>query len=108
MGTSSAAQSDGHLKRRPVVCLCLVPPFDDFLVCGGSTQLHHAVEGFDESISDADGDFVTSGLKARSLIRLGYLIVLPQRECRGRMGSISEERRIRLLKVLSEFLDRGE
>jgi mRNA interferase MazF len=49
-----------------------------------------------------------SGLNAKSLIRLGYLIVLPQRECRGRIGSISEERRIRLLKRLSDFLDPGK
>ena len=101
-------QSDGHLKRRPVICLRLVPPFNDFLVCGVSSQLHQAAEELDETISQSDGDFVMSGLKAKSLIRLGYLIVLPQRECRGRIGSISEERRIRLLKRLSAFLDPGK
>jgi mRNA interferase MazF len=44
-----------------------------------SSQLHQAAEELDETISESDGDFVMSGLKAKSLIRLGYLIVLPQR-----------------------------
>lgn len=31
-------QADGRAKDRPVLCLCMVPPFQDLLVCGITTQ----------------------------------------------------------------------
>jgi len=81
-----------------------MPPFNDLLVCGISTQLHHRVEGFDEIISPADGDFSTSGLLAESLIRLGFLAVLPRRSILGSIGSVAPERHRRLLVALSAYL----
>jgi mRNA interferase MazF len=84
-------QEDGTRKDRPALFLKRMPPFQDFLVCGVSTQLQQAVPGFDETIVPSDADFRTSGLKAASLIRLGYLA------CRRRDGK-------RLLTRLSDFL----
>jgi mRNA interferase MazF len=81
-----------------------MPPFQDFLVCGISTQIQQAVPDFDETIGPADADFRTSGLKAASLIRLGFLAVLPRSEFKGRIGSVSAVRRNRLLTRLSDFL----
>lgn len=81
-----------------------MPPFAYFLVCGISTQLQQAVPQFDEVIAPADSDFTASGLKAASLLRLGYLAVLPQTEFRGRIGSVSPGRLARLRTRLSEFL----
>ncbi len=92
------------LKDRPVLFLKRMPPFEDFLVCGVSTQLQHGVPALDEVISPADPDFRTSGLKSTSLIRLGYLAVLPRSDFKGRIGSVSTARRNRLLIKLSEFL----
>jgi mRNA interferase MazF len=69
-----------------------MPPFGDFLVCGVSTQLHQAVSGFDDVIQPKDADFGTDGLKAASLIRLGFLAVLPPQSPIGRIGNISAER----------------
>lgn len=97
-------QGDGTLKDRPALFLKRMPPFQDFLVCGLSTQIQQAVPDFDETIDLADADFRTSGLKAASLIRLGYLAVLPRSEFKGRIGSVSTSRRKRLLARLSEFL----
>jgi len=97
-------QGDGTLKDRPALCLTRMPPFQDFLVCGISTQIQQAVPDFDETIAPADADFRTSGLKAASLIRLGYLAVLPRSEFKGRIGSVSAARRRRLLTRLSNFL----
>ncbi|MFL6292997.1 MAG: transcriptional regulator, partial [Thermoanaerobaculia bacterium] len=77
---ASLAQGDGAVKDRPVLFLLRMPPFQDFLVCGVSTQVQQAVPDFDETIGLADPDFRTSGLKAESLIRLGYLAVLPRSE----------------------------
>jgi mRNA interferase MazF len=97
-------QSDGTLKDRPVVLLHRMPPFGDFLVCGVSTQIRHEVPLFDELITPDDEDFRASGLKVGSLVRLGFLAVLPQSDFKGRIGSISETRHKRLLTKLSEFL----
>lgn len=101
---TSLRQADGALKERPVLLLRRMPPFEDFLVCGISTQLQQAVPQLDEIVSPTDSDFAASGLKAASLIRLGYLAVLPRAEFRGRIGSISPSRLMRLRTRLSEFL----
>lgn len=101
---ASLPQGDGALKDRPVLFLKRMPPFQDFLVCGISTQVHQAVPELDETITATDADFRTSGLKSASLIRLGYLAVLPRSDFKGRIGSVSVARRNRLLIRLSEFL----
>jgi mRNA interferase MazF len=101
---ASLPQGDGTRKDRPALFLKRMPPFEDVLVCGVSSQLQQAVPDFDETIVPSDPDFRTSGLKAASLIRLGYLAVLPRSEFKGRIGSVSAARRERLLTRLSEFL----
>jgi mRNA interferase MazF len=100
-------QADGQVKNRPAVVLRAMPPHGDLLVCGVSTQLHHETPGFDEVIRPADPDFAASGLKAASLIRLGFLVVLPVSSFLGSIGSIAPERHGRLLQRLSEYLVRG-
>ena len=97
-------QADGTIKDRPVVLLRRMPPFHDFLVCGVSTQLHQAAPALDETITPRDADFRASGLKAPSLIRLGFLAVLPRAQFKGRIGVISPARLKRLLTRLSDFL----
>jgi mRNA interferase MazF len=97
-------QADGTIKDRPVILLRRVPPFQDFLVCGISTQLQHEVPGLDERIVPTDSDFRTSGLKAASLIRVAFLAVHPPSEFKGRIGSVSSARVKRLLTKLSDFL----
>jgi mRNA interferase MazF len=104
---ASLPQGDGTIKDRPVLFLKRMPPFQDFLVCGVSSQIQQAVQGFDETIALPDPDFRTSGLKAASLIRLGFLAVLPRSDFKGRIGSVSMTRRNRLLVKLSEFLRQG-
>ena len=97
-------QADGQIKKRPAVVLRKVPPFDDLLVCGISTQLRQCVEGFDKLIFSTDPDFKTSGLLQDSVVRLGYLLTLPRKEFIGSIGNIAPERHRRLLKQLAEFL----
>ena len=63
-------QVDGQVKPRPAVVLDLLAPFDDPLACGISTQLRHAVPGFDEFMQPHDDDFRQSGLKAASVSRV--------------------------------------
>ncbi|MGI9107333.1 MAG: type II toxin-antitoxin system PemK/MazF family toxin [Pyrinomonadaceae bacterium] len=97
-------QADGMVKNRPAIILREMPPFRDLLVCGVSTQLRQAAVDFDEVISPSDADFGASGLQAESLIRLGFLVVVPRAKIVGSIGSISSERQKRLLQRLSEYL----
>jgi mRNA interferase MazF len=97
-------QADGKLKHRPAVVLRQMPLYGDFLVCGVSTQMNLMVSGFDEPIIGKDDDFAGSGLMADSLIRLGFLAVLPRKNIVGSIGTIARERHRRLLQRLSDYL----
>jgi mRNA interferase MazF len=99
-------QANGPVKNRPAVFLRELPRYRDLLVCGISTQLHQRIADFDEVVSPGDFDFAGSGLKAESLIRLGFLAVLPVGRVIGSIGSISAARHKRLLKTLSDYLTR--
>lgn len=97
-------QADGRLKHRPAAALRKMPPFDDWLVCGITTQRHHEAEGFDDPIGPEHDDYTASGLKAPSLIRLGFLAVLPEGRLLGVIGSLGQERHRRLLDRLCDHL----
>ena len=102
---TSLSQADGKIKLRPAILLRELPDvYADILVCGVSTQLHLAVEGFDEIIHSDDSNFHSSGLLGSSLIRLGYLAVRPRNTISGSIGAISQERYLRLLKKLCDCL----
>lgn len=81
-----------------------MPPYQDLLVCGLSTQTQQAVPDFDEVLEPGESDYSTSGLKAVTAIRLGYLAVLPRSDFKGRIGSVSKARLNRLRTKLSDFL----
>ncbi len=97
-------QADGQVKNRPAIILREMRPFRDLLVCGVSTQLQQQVNDFDEMIVPDDDDFSASGLVAPSLIRLGFLSVLPRKKIAGSIGAISPLRHERLLSALSRYL----
>ncbi len=85
-------QANGILKNRPAIFLREMPPYRDVLVCGISTQLHQEVKGFDEIVDQTDSDFAATGLRTTSLIRLGFLAVLPRSAVIGSIGMVSSER----------------
>jgi len=97
-------QSDGVVKNRPALVLRVMPPYGDYLVCGISTQLQRAVPRFDDVLARADSDFRATGLVAESVIRLGFLAVLPSRRIVGVIGSIGRDRHACLLRRLSKYL----
>jgi len=97
-------QANGQIRNRPAIVLRNMRPYGDLLVCGVSTQLNQRVAGFDEVILPSDMDFGTSGLVSASLIRLGFLAVLPRTKIAGAIGAILPERHRRLLMTLSEYL----
>lgn len=100
-------QADGQTKNRPVLLLREMPPYGDMLVCGISTQLHQQVPGFDEVVTSQDDDFPASSLKRDSLIRLGFLGLLPKQGIFGKIGEISKTRHQRLLRTLADHLLAG-
>ena len=97
-------QADGQAKLRPTLVLCQLPPFDDVLVCGISSQLRQRVPDFDELINAADPDFARSGLITPSIVRLGFLATVPQSTVKGRIGTLAPARVTLLLKRLAERL----
>ena len=101
-------QADGAVKNRPAIILRAMPPYRDFLVFGVSTRLDKEVKGFDDVISSSDDDFDSSGLRTTSLVRLGFLAVLPERKILGTIGSLSSTRHRNLLKTLSDYLIQRE
>jgi mRNA interferase MazF len=100
----SVRQADGQFKNRPVLLLKKMPPFNDWLVCGVSSQLRQEHKGFDYVILDTDPIFVNTGLRGSSLVRLGFLDVIPQTAFPGSIGNIDESILKLLLKRLANHL----
>lgn len=101
---ASLPQNDGQLKLRPALVLQIIPPFNDLLVCGISTQIKQEVFNFDNVLQSTDADFKQSGLAQTSLIRLGYLAVIPRNVVAGGIGKISVQRLQLIKKTLSDFI----
>jgi mRNA interferase MazF len=92
-------------KLRPALLLAEVPnPYDDWLICMISSQLHHHIEGFTEVITREDTDFSQSGLKEESVIRIGRLAVIEASVLSGAIGKISPDRLERVKRKLADWL----
>jgi mRNA interferase MazF len=97
-----------HGKNRPVLLLAKVPGlYEDWLVCMLSSQLQQGLKDFDEIIQQNDEDFQESGLKVPSVIRIGRLAVVSLDVLIGSLGSISEDRLLRIKKKLAEWIFEG-
>jgi mRNA interferase MazF len=97
-------QANGQNKNRPVLLLKQMPPFNDWLVCGISSQLHQEHKGFDYVILDADAIYRQTGLKSSSVIRLSFLDVIPKNSLPGSIGSVDSATVKLLLKRLANHL----
>ena len=98
-------QADGQYKLRPILLLKQFPPFDDWLVCGISSQIRQTVPDLDEVIRETDDDFSKSGLHVSSVIRVGFLATLPEKNIAGTVGSANPHRHQKVLKNLIVFLN---
>ena len=97
-------------KLRPALLLSEVPgPYEDWLICMISSQMHQRIDGFDELVEEDDEDFARSGLKVTSVIRIGRLAVVGGEMLEGWIGAISPERMTRIQERLAEWIgDSGE
>lgn len=92
-------------KVRPALLLAQLPGLhDDWLTCMISSQRKHFNRGFDEIVEQSDSDFVPSGLKLSSVIRIGRLAVVEGNVLLGAVGEISDERLKRIKTRLAQWL----
>jgi len=88
-------------KLRPALLLGKLPDeYDDWLICMISSQTRQYIPGFDEIVQEGDPDYIQSGLKLPSVIRIGRLAVVEGDILLGSIGKISTTR----LKLIKERL----
>ena len=100
--------SAGPGKLRPALLLGQLPgPYDDWLICMISSQLHQYIKDFDEIVDKSDPDFSKSGLKTSSVIRVGRLAVIEGSILLGSIGEIDGKRLKRIKANLSDWLKKS-
>ncbi len=96
-------------KLRPALVIRKLPgPHRDWLICMVSSQLTQAVPEFDEVVGSADFDFVASGLKTPSVIRISRLAVVEEEVLLGAIGEVSADRVSRIKRRLSQWIGHSE
>jgi mRNA interferase MazF len=94
-------------KIRPAVLLGRLPGgYDDWLICMVSSQLRHYLPDFDELVRSGDVDFVASGLRNESVIRVGRVAVVEEAILLGEIGRIAPERLKHIVSRLADWLVR--
>ena len=92
-------------KLRPALILRKMPgQYDDWLICMISSQLHQKIQELDEIITTEDSDFIQSGLKLPSIIRVSRLAVVDGDILLGKLGQISDDRLIRVRQNLAGWI----
>lgn len=94
-----------NAKVRPALLLKKLPGnHDDWLICLISSKLHQQIEGFDLLVNESDSDFIDSGLKQTSLIRISRLAVVNETFLPGAIGRISTQKLAQVKENLSKGL----
>lgn len=97
-------QSDGSNKLRPALILKKLPKYNDYLVCGISTQINQHIKDIDIILDDQSDYFHKTGLHKTSLIRLLFLAVIQNERIAGKIGKIQPAIHKDLLHRLAKFL----
>jgi mRNA interferase MazF len=80
-------------KLRPALVVAIAPGrYPDLLLAYITSRVHQAVPEFDEIIEPTDADYLTTGLKARSVVRLARLAVVDPAIINAKLGYIAPER----------------
>jgi len=92
-------------KLRPSLLIApLHGKYGDWLVCMISTQINQAIDNFDEIVYEDSIDFVCSGLKKASVIRISRLSIVTEDILFGTTGEISNERLHRIKQKLAKWI----
>lgn len=100
------SQTDqGEGKLRPALVLRQLPgEYYDWLICMISTQLEQRIPDFDEIILPKDSDFIDSGLKSPSLIRISRIAVVSGSILLGKLGQIDAYRLSRIKQRICNWI----
>lgn len=92
-------------KLRPALVVAVAPGrHPDVLLSLITSRAYQEAPGFDEVIEPAEADFVSSGLKARSVVRLARLVSVEETAINARLGDISPERLRRIKTRLMDWI----
>lgn len=92
-------------KLRPALLLGRLPGgYDDWLICMVSSQTRQYTPQLDELIQEDDSDFIQSGLKVASVVRVGRLAVVAGNILLGAVGQISPARLKLIKNRLAEWI----
>lgn len=96
-------------KPRPAVLIVPLPgKYHDWLSCMISSKLHQTVADFDELIDKNSSDFVLSGLKVSSVVRVARVAVVENKHLKGYIGQISKDRLDRIKTRLANWITQKE
>ena len=101
-------QADGIEKVRPVLLLGRLPGYGDWLVVGISSQVEKAIASWDVELDPFLPEHHATGLKSRSIVRLGFVATLPSSRIRGLIGAMPTTTLDLVLRRLSDFLLAGK
>jgi len=92
-------------KLRPALVIAIAPGrHGDLLLALISSRVHQAVPNFDEIIEPDDQDFSQTGLKVRSVIRLGRLATVEAAVIDARLGEVGGFRMVSVHRRLGAWL----
>jgi len=92
-------------KLRPALLIAPLPgKYSDWLVCMISSQINQAISGFDEVVYEDSNDYVLSGLKKTSVIRISRLSIVTEDILIGTTGEIAGERLHRIKLKLAKWI----
>ncbi|KPA17596.1 transcriptional modulator of MazE/toxin MazF [Candidatus Magnetomorum sp. HK-1] len=93
------------IKLRPALMIAKFPTmYDDWLICMISSNLKQYTMNFDEIIDQSSHDFIQSGLKTDSVIRVSRLAVVEGNILNGAIGNISQKRLMTIKQNITSWL----
>lgn len=94
-------------KLRPALVVALAPGrHQDVLLAMISSRSYQVIPDFDETIEPSDKDYGSSGLKARSVVRLSRLATVDSAVIHANLGEISSDRLREVKKRLVSWLQK--
>ena len=92
-------------KLRPALILRKLPGRHiDWLICMISSQVHQEIPELDETVTTDNSDFVQTGLKSDSVIRVSRLAVVEERILLGSIGQISSDRLAAIKQKIAKWI----
>jgi len=95
-------------RLRPALVLRSVPgPYNDWLICMISTRLYQQVAELDEVVRENDSDFLLTGLKTTSLVRVTRIAIVSADLLHGAVGNLAADRLERIRSRLARWISGG-